>query len=234
MRTLFQEAAAQSANPVTAGVLVASVAALQGSTPAIDLASRVAGDSQRRTEVLEFAAQGLANVQLYREAAALLTASVGEVPSAATLARIRLLTDLKPYTATNLSHQDPRRPVQLLLEAGLSNTLSDADAAALVARTAYPRDDQWQGLLRELRRSVGIQQSMIQQSGLSAIALRDIVLGRASVVAEPGNGPGWRVTSQTHDKIMEIGVGTEGVIAPSCPRVPGEPGDRYWTAFCRV
>ncbi len=192
-----QEAAAQPPSPTLDGVAIGAIAALQGADAAIALVNGLSGDPQRRTAALNLAAEGLYTLRFYPEAAALLTAGIGDgTAPASTLAKIRLFTSLKRYQPAELPADDPRRPVQQLLTSAISGTLTDTELASLFTRNAYPGEEQWKQLLRDMRTALGMQQNLMERTGLPAAVLRDMVLGNMRILAEPGSGPGWPIDVQ--------------------------------------
>lgn len=185
------------ATPLRDGVGLAAVAASQGSAAAISLANQIAGDPKRRSAALNFAAEGLWNLQLYPQAADLLAAGLQEqADSGNTLRKIQLFRTLKPFHDDFLPSKDPGSPVQKLVFSALSSNLTDAVAAANVSQIGFADDTQRQAFLKQFREAAAALHTLSVKTGLPRIVMQDIVFGSMNIVIEPNSEPGFRIVVQ--------------------------------------
>ena len=192
---VVQEVSVQASSPVRDGIALAALAAAQGPQVAIAGANQITGDGQRRIAALNFAAEGLYNMRLYPQAAALLSAGLAD-GSETPLGKIHLLADLKPFQQKDFPADDPRLPVQRLVCAAFDGTLTDAVAATLLTRHTSPSDQQWQQSLLRLRHDIGIPQSIVVRTGLPRAVLQDMVLNNMQLTAEQPRGAGYPIDLQ--------------------------------------
>jgi len=93
---VLPELATLPTSPVRDGVAIAAMAAVQGPAAAVERANQIGGDEQKKKDALNFAAEGLWNMQLYPQAVAILTASLPDTTnSKGLLGKIQIFRNLK-------------------------------------------------------------------------------------------------------------------------------------------
>ncbi len=185
-------------SPVRDGILIAAIAADQGSTFAIERANQTTGDTKRRNAALNFAADGLTNMRLYPQAAELLTAGIeGQGDSSATLRKIQILRTLKPFHGDLLPDSDPRNPAQRHLMVTLTGGATEAVLSAIISKHAYADQGEWAAFMRKANEETGVLQQLSIKTGLPLVMMRDIVLGTTKIIVEPSDQPGYRIAIQT-------------------------------------
>lgn len=193
----FQEALSELAtlptSPTRDGISIAAIAAIHGTEAAIERADAIGGDEQNKKDALNFAAEGLWNMRLYPQAAALLTASLPDATnSKGVLGKIQIFRNLKPYRDVDLPPTDPRSPVQRLIVGMMTNTLTDAIAAQCVSHNAFSGEADWKQ--RSGTGSVtGRLRNLSRQTGLPQVVIQDIILGTMKIIAVPSKEPGSRI-----------------------------------------
>jgi tetratricopeptide (TPR) repeat protein len=154
---VLPELAAFPTSPVRDGVAIASIAAIQDPAAAIERANQIGGDEQKKKDALNFAAEGLWNMRLYPQAAAMLTASLPDTSdSKALIGKIQIFRNLRPYKGADLPATDPRSPVQRLMIAGLTNTLTETVIAQCVSRNAFTSEADSKRNLSEINQVAGM------------------------------------------------------------------------------
>ncbi|HMH12298.1 MAG TPA: hypothetical protein VK578_04255 [Edaphobacter sp.] len=195
---LYREALAELStlqeSPVRNGVAVASIAASQGPPAAIAFADQIHGDEQKKKDALSFAAEGLWNMRLYAQAAAILTASLSDNSDSKTLVgKIQIFSNLRPYKGADLPSTDPRSPVQKLIVGGVTNTLTEAVMVANLSRHSYANDADWKRDLLLTNILSGQFRSLSRKTGLPQTVIEDIALGKMKINIVPSDEPGSRI-----------------------------------------
>jgi cytochrome c-type biogenesis protein CcmH/NrfG len=180
------------------GVILASIAASKGSSTAVEISNQIGGDEQNRKNALVFAAEGLWKIRKYREAADLLTASLPDISAKTTASKIQIFRTLKPYVPEDLPASDPRRPVQKMMEAIFTGTLSESLFADNFSRYPYTTDAEWRAALRQQEAYSGVLYRLMKNAELPQAVVADIVLNNMNILSVPSNGPGFPI----HVKVM--------------------------------
>lgn len=179
------------------GLILASVAALQGSEASIALSRSIGGDEQARKDALNAAAEGLWDVQLYAQASDLMTASLPDTAEGNAISgRIQLFSGLKPLKVIPYSSSDPRRPVQQLVVAMIQNSLNDAVVKEAVSRSSFATETTWRRDLKEQDQLAGLYSTLTRQTGLPKKVIADLLFSRINFIAAPGTGAGTSVFIQ--------------------------------------
>lgn len=196
-KQVISEIDAVPSSPVRDGIVIAAIAADQGSAIAIARANQITGDTKRRNAALNFAAEGLTNMRLYAQAADLLEAGIeAQGDSGVALRKIQILRSIKPYQGESLPDSDPRSPIQRHLTATLTGNMTDAVLFACVSRHAYSDPSEWASFLRRSNEEVGTLRQLSIKTGLPLIVMRDIVLGTMKLIVEPSDQSGYRIVLQ--------------------------------------
>jgi tetratricopeptide (TPR) repeat protein len=191
---VLPELATLPTSQVRDGVAIAAIAAIQGPAAAIERANQIGGDEQKKKDALNFAAEGLWNMRLYPQAAAMLTASLPDTSdSKALIGKIQIFRNLRPYKGADLPATDPRSPVQRLMIAGLTNTLTEAVIAQCVSRNAFTSEADSKRNLSEINQVAGMFRNLSRQTGLPQVVIQDIVLGTMKIVIVPSTEAGSRI-----------------------------------------
>lgn len=179
------------------GLILASVAALQGSAASIELSRSIGGDEQARKDALNAAAEGLWDVQLYVQASELMTASLPDTAEGNAISgRIQLFSGLKPLNSIPYPASDPRRPVQQLVIAMLQNSLSDAVVKDVVSRNSFVTETAWRTGFQEQDQLAGVYSTLTRQTGLPKRVIADLLFSRIKFVAAPNRSDGASVLVQ--------------------------------------
>jgi tetratricopeptide (TPR) repeat protein len=194
---VLSELATLPTSPVRDGVAIASIAAVQGPAAAIERSNQIGGDEQKKKDALNFAAEGLWNLRLYPHAADILTASLPDTSnSKALIGKIQIFRNLRPYIGADLPTTDPRSPVQRLIVAGLTNTLTEAVIAQCVSRNAFPSEADSKYSLSDINLVAGMFGNLSRQTGLPQVVIQDIVLGTMKIILVPSKEAGSRIVVQ--------------------------------------
>ncbi len=185
----FKEALSQAQSylptPTLDGVILAALAATQSSDTAIQAASQLTGDTQRRDAALSLAAEALWTLRLYPQAADLLAAAQPDTTVHPTdLRKIQLFRTLKPYTPTVFPSNDPRTPVERLVAGIFSGAATDASLRSLITTHAYANEQERQSDFAQFQSLAGFRQTITAQTGLPPSVVVDIILGRLTLKAE--------------------------------------------------
>jgi tetratricopeptide (TPR) repeat protein len=181
-------------SPVRDGVAIATIAAVQGPAAAVERANQIGGDEQKKKDALNFAAEGLWNMQLYPQAAAILTASLPDTTnSKGLLGKIQIFRNLRPYKGVDLPPTDPRYPVQRLVVGGMTNTLTEAVVAQCVSQHPFPSEADWKHNLPEIGSVAGKLWNLSRQTGLPQVVIQDMILGTMKIMTAPSKEPGSRI-----------------------------------------
>lgn len=184
----------QPTSPTRDGVAIAAIAAVQGPAAAIERAKQIGGDEQKKKDALNFAADGLWNMRLYPQAAEILTASLPDASdSKALIGKIQIFRNLRPYKGVDLPATDPRSPVQRLIVAVLTNTLTESLIADCVSRDALPSSADSKRSLADINSLPGIFRNLSRQTGLPLVVIQDIVLGTMKITVAPSTEVGSRI-----------------------------------------
>ncbi len=174
------------------GIVLASIAASKDSPTAIALSRQIGGDEQIRKDALTMAAEGLWNMRLYPQAADLLTASLPNASEGnAISAKIQLFRTLRPYQPEDLPASDPRRPVQQLLVAAFTGTLSESLLQDTLSQHSYPSRKDWQSAALHLSTVfAGGLDNLMKQTGLPRKVLADLVLSTVKLTVTSADPSG--------------------------------------------
>jgi hypothetical protein len=143
---------------------------------------------------LNFAAEGLWNMQLYPQAVAILTASLPDtMNSKALLGKIQIFRNLRPYKRVDLPATDPRYPVQRLVVGGMTNTLTEAVVAQCVSQHPFASEADWKHNLPEMSSVAGKLWNLSRQTELPQVVIQDMILGTMKIITVPSKEPGWRI-----------------------------------------
>lgn len=196
-KAVVDETVAYEPTPVRDGVVISAIAASEGSAMAIARADRISGDPRRRSDALDFAAEGLWNMRLYPQAADLLTAGLQEQgDSNSALAKIQIFRTLTPFQGDYLPATDPRSPIQRAISSAMTGSLNEAVASATISRHAFADEKQWQEFLEKTREAANTLRALSIKTGLPLVVMQDIVLGSMKMIVEPSDEPGFRVVLQ--------------------------------------
>jgi tetratricopeptide (TPR) repeat protein len=191
---VLPELATLPTSPVRDGIAIAAIAAVQGPAAAIERANQIGGDEQKKKDALNFAAEGLWNMRLYPQAADILTASLPDTSnSKALIGKIQIFRNLRPYKGADLPATDPRSPVQRLIIASLTNTLTEAVIAQCVSRNAFTSEADSKRSLSEINLVAGMFRNLSKQTGLPQVVIQDIVLGTMKINIVPSKEAGSRI-----------------------------------------
>ena len=190
----LSELSTLQSSPTRDGISIAAIAAVQGPEAAIRRANAIDGDEQKKKDALNFAAEGLWNIRLYPQAAAILTASLPDTSnSQGLLGKIQIFRNLKPYHGTDLPKTDPRYPVQKIILSVLTDTLTESIAAECISAHASPAAVNWKQSLPQMDAVRGEFWNLSRQTGLPLVVIQDIVLGIMKISTVPSPQPGSRV-----------------------------------------
>ncbi|MEA2259661.1 MAG: hypothetical protein QOJ51_2486, partial [Acidobacteriaceae bacterium] len=191
---VLPELATLPTSPVRDGVAIAAIAAVQGPAAAVERANQIGGDEQKKKDALNFAAEGLWNMQLYPQAVAILTASLPDTTnSKGLLGKIQIFRNLRPYKGVDLPPTDPRYPVQRLVVGGMTNTLTEAVVARCVSQHPFSSEADWKHNLPEIGSVAGKLWNLSRQTGLPQVVIQDMILGTMKIITVPSKEPGSRI-----------------------------------------
>ena len=175
---------------------IAATIATEGLDAGIKRADRISGDADRST-ALRNAGTQLIVLQMYPEAAGVLSAAIQGQQDASTVARqIEIFRTLKPYTQAPGPDTTPSAVIQRMMASTLSGKLTTTEAARLVSPVGYPNDPERQ---RDLQKAVDASAQLrgnAQRSGLTPANLADVSLGTMKLSTNGDDAIGYQVTMQ--------------------------------------
>jgi tetratricopeptide (TPR) repeat protein len=191
---VLAELAPLPSNATRDAMTIAATAASQSVTIALQKADRLG--SGQKNAALGLAGQQLVRLNLYSQAAELLTAGMQGQQNAADISRqIDIFRNLHHGTPLPFSQSDPRAPVQLMMTSMLTGTMSQA-VPTFLTRNAYATDAEWNKNL-EHNDSSGFVNAIARQSQLPVSVMRDLIWGNLKYTCEGDDKRGYRVSLQS-------------------------------------
>jgi tetratricopeptide (TPR) repeat protein len=176
---------------------ISSAAAQHGAAAGIAEADSGNSATTDRNQNLRSAAAQLANLHLYHEAAEVLNAGMQGADDAATAARqIELYRGMKPASLAPLAATNPAAPVQVVLVAMMSGTLTHDQAVNLLSRHAYSSSASLERDVAKQLASVGFMRRLAVKSGMTESVLLDLIAGNTTFSAKGDDERGWSVVAQ--------------------------------------
>jgi tetratricopeptide (TPR) repeat protein len=180
------------------GTAVAAIAATEGASAAIAYADQIGGDEQNKKDALTTGAEGLWNMRLYSQAAALLKASLpNPSESREIIGQIQIFNNLRPYPGPKLPATDPRSPVERLLASLMTGSFTESSFEQNLSSHAFSGTWQSNSLKQQTQQLAGAVATLSKQTGLPFVVVQDIVLGTLKLNIVPSDEPGSRVLAQT-------------------------------------
>jgi tetratricopeptide (TPR) repeat protein len=194
---VLPELANVSPSPLRNGVAMSALAALNGPDAAIAFANQIGGDEQNRKDALNLAAEGLWNMRLYPQAAALLTASLPDTSeSKGLIARIQVFRNLKPYKGPALPATDPRSPVERLFFTTMTGTATQESTQQNVSIHAFSGGPDAGNIAQLTNLIAAVMGTLTRQTGLPRVVIQDILMGAMKLSIAPSTEPGSRIVLQ--------------------------------------
>ena len=196
-KELLTELATLPSNSARDAMTITCTAASQSSSAAIQRADHISGDSKQKAAAMRLAGFQLLNLNLYPQAADLLSASIQGQSDAAQIARqaeiFRSLSHTAPAKLT-----DARGAVQLMITSMMSDkpgaTLVDV-IPSILDRHAFASDAEWKKNLEHNEND--LLETSARQSQLPPSVMRDLVLSNVKIAADGDDVRGFRVTLQS-------------------------------------
>ena len=192
---VLAELAPLPTNATRDAMAVAATAASKTVAEALQRADHVAGAEQKNA-ALRLAGQQLVRLNLYSQAAELLTAGMqGQVNAADMSRQIDVFRNLHHGVPVPFPQSDPRAPVQLMMTSMMTGTMSQA-MPTFLTRNAFATETEWKHNL-EHNDSSGFVNAIAKQSQLPVSVMRDLIWGNLKYTCEGDDKRGYRISLQS-------------------------------------
>jgi tetratricopeptide (TPR) repeat protein len=150
-----------------------------------------------RNKNLRLAGTQLANLHLYSEAAAVMSAGMQGGDDAASAARqIELYKGLKAASLAPLPSTNPAAPVQVGMLGLMAGTLTHDQAINMTSKHAYTSTEAMERDVRKAVASVGFMRQVAAKSDMTESVLLDLIAGNATFSAKGDDETGYAIVAQ--------------------------------------
>jgi tetratricopeptide (TPR) repeat protein len=195
-KELQEQAAALPASDMRRGLILAAVAAEQGTDAATKKSIEITADEQGRGKALTNAAWLLLRLQKYTEAAEMFSvASKSQGNTGQFTTFVNAVRNTKPYDQIKIAPSDPRAAIQALFflpfgNGGYEKALTLLSKSALKSLNSAGDKEKFRSAIVQIRKQA-------EKSGLTPISLGDIVVSSARYSVEGDEAVGFKVTIET-------------------------------------
>ncbi|MGH9493201.1 MAG: hypothetical protein ACRD2K_06845, partial [Terriglobales bacterium] len=189
-----------SSSPTRTALVIAAVAASEGTEPAKQEAVRLTANQDGRRNALATAAQHLVHIRRYAEAADLMSASAaGSSDAANVLARAEMIRGAKRREETVVPSTDPRSAVRRMFDLFLSREqISFEGLRGVFSRLGLNMTKEEQDReLKKLRRASRSLRLGLKRSGMPLAVTADLVFGAMRENVEGDDAGGYRIRTQS-------------------------------------
>jgi transglutaminase-like putative cysteine protease/tetratricopeptide (TPR) repeat protein len=186
-------------NGLAVAAAVAQLGGDNGVKAGLDRANHLAGGAQERSAALAAAGGHLANLRMYPQAAAILSAAAeGQNDSAHLVQTASIFRRLPLWNGDFLPSTDPRSVVQMMVLQTFQGTLNQQSAEALLSRHAYGSDEEWNKNL-EIERiaTEGLPHLFAENTGLPPTVFLDLMSGNMQFSSEGSDEKGYNISMQS-------------------------------------
>jgi tetratricopeptide (TPR) repeat protein len=192
---VLAELATQPSNATRDAMTIAATAASQTVASALQAADRI-GSSEQKNAALRLAGQLLIRLNLYSQAAELLTAGIQGQENAADLSRqIDIYRNLHHSMPAAFPPTDPKAPVQLMMTSVMTGTIVQT-VPTFLTRHSFATETEWKHNL-EHNGSSKVLATIAKKSQIPLSVMRDLIAGNLKFTSEGDDSHGYHVTMQS-------------------------------------